>query len=89
MPSSVYPQSLTRQPHGACGFAIARRRLRCFDFLPEVSLTLLRGPDGPFQFYVFINTFYNIYPEFDIFHDSDRYLVKIMIFYFSRAVLRS
>ena len=52
MPSSVYPQSLTRQPHGACGFAIARRRLRCFDFLKEVSLTLQRGPEGPFQFYI-------------------------------------
>ena len=52
MPSSVYPQSLTLQPHGACGFAIARRRLRCFDFLKEVSLTLQRGPEGPFQFYI-------------------------------------
>ena len=41
------PSRLRDSPGGACGFAPLRRHLRCFGFLPEASLTLQCGPDGP------------------------------------------
>ena len=46
-PVCLPPVTCGDSPVGACGSASLRRHLHCFGFLPETSLTLRCGPEGP------------------------------------------
>ena len=46
-PSCPPPVTCGDGPGGACGSASLRRHLHCFGSLPETSLTLRCGPEGP------------------------------------------